>query len=104
MSDTENNDPQMAETPSGASLESDLAEVETMIKNARRALAGGDLLDMTPLGERVASLCQNVRSMALAASDPDALRKRLENLVLDLNRLEDEIRAGAEQNGDAEKE
>lgn len=78
-----------------ASLEAAMTEVETMILNARRALAGGELLDMTPLGERVASLCENVRSMALTASDPDSIRLRLEKMVADLNNLEAEIRAGA---------
>ena len=69
-----------------ASLESAMAEVESMILNARRALAGGELLDMTPLGDR---------TMALASSDPDSIRLRLEKMVSDLNRLEDQIRAGA---------
>ena len=78
-----------------ASLESAMTEVEAMILNARRALAGGELLDMTPLGDRVAWICQNVRTMALASSDPDSIRLRLEKMVSDLNRLEDQIRAGA---------
>lgn len=78
----------------GASLETAMTEIESMILNARRALAGGELLDMTPLGEKVASLCENVRGMALAASDPEGIRLRLEKLVADLNHLEDEIRAG----------
>ncbi|PIW27854.1 MAG: hypothetical protein COW30_09365 [Rhodospirillales bacterium CG15_BIG_FIL_POST_REV_8_21_14_020_66_15] len=90
-----------------ASLEAAMTEVETMIRNARRALAGGELLDMTPLGERVAGLCDNVRAMALASSDPDAIRRRLEKMVADLNRLEEEIRAGAGLNpadGGADRE
>lgn len=78
-----------------ASLESAMAEVESMILNARRALAGGELLDMTPLGGRVAWICENVRTMALTSSDPDSIRLRLEKMVSDLNRLEEQIRASA---------
>lgn len=102
---TENDGP---ETGAGGNapqeLEAAMAEVETMILNARKALAGGELLDMTPLGERVASLCTNVRTMALAAADPEAIRRRLEKMVLDLNRLEDDIRAGAGQTPDQSKD
>lgn len=92
MSDIDGNG---TDAPSPASLEPAMTEVETMILNARRMLAGGELLDMTPLGERVAWICANVRTMALASSDPDSILRRLEKMVSDLNRLEDEIRAGA---------
>jgi hypothetical protein len=94
-------------TPTSASLDTAMTEVETMILNARRALAGGDLLDMTPLGDRVAWICENVRTMALTSANPDAILRRLEKLVSDLNHLEDEIRAGAglgPADGDAGKE
>ena len=33
-------------------LEAAMTEVETMIRNARKVIAGGEMLDMTPLGER----------------------------------------------------
>tara|TARA_R110000868_G_scaffold27005_3_gene103248 strand:+ start:1312 stop:1626 length:315 start_codon:yes stop_codon:yes gene_type:complete len=92
MSDTGNTG---ADNAPSASLEAAMTEVETMILNARRALAGGELLDMTPLGDRVAWVCENVRTMALTSSDPDSIRLRLEKMVSDLNHLEDEIRAGA---------
>lgn len=102
MSDIDGNG---ADTPSPASLESAMTEVETMILNARRLLAGGELLDMTPLGERVSWICANVRTMVLTSSDPDSIRLRLEKMVSDLNRLEDEIRAGlGVADGDARKE
>lgn len=84
-------------------LEGAMAEVETMILNARRALARGELLDMTPLGERVAGLCENVRSMALTSANPDAIRERLEKMVLDLNQLEEQIRTHVDtETGDSE--
>tara|TARA_R110002072_G_scaffold127626_3_gene265037 strand:+ start:565 stop:879 length:315 start_codon:yes stop_codon:yes gene_type:complete len=103
MSDIGNNG---ADDATPASLESAMTEVETMILNARRALAGGELLDMTPLGDRVAWICENVRTMALTSSDPDGIRLRLEKMVSDLNHLEDEIRAGAglgPANGETDK-
>jgi hypothetical protein len=93
MSDTRDNQGKPAGAP--ASVEAAMAEVEMMILNARKAMARGELLDMTPLGEQVANLCENVRSMALTSSDPDAIRQRLEKMVHDLNRLEDDIRTGA---------
>ena len=85
-------------------LEAAMTEVETMIRNARKVIAGGEMLAMTPLGERVAALCANVRTMALTAADPEAIRRRLEKMVLDLNRLEDDIRAGAGQSPDQSKD
>ena len=42
--------------------------------------------------------------MALTAADPEAIRRRLEKMVLDLNRLEDDIRAGAGQSPDQSKD
>ncbi|MEQ8504047.1 MAG: hypothetical protein RIB80_01890 [Rhodospirillales bacterium] len=93
MSDSGNNG---ATEQTTVALEGAMTEIETMILNARRALARGELLDMTPLGEHVANLCENVRSMALTSSNPDAIRERLEKMVLDLNQLEEQIRARAD--------
>tara|TARA_Y100000813_G_scaffold98871_1_gene70589 strand:- start:282 stop:587 length:306 start_codon:yes stop_codon:yes gene_type:complete len=78
-----------------AALESSMDDVETMIRNSRRALAGGDLMDMTPIGEQVADLCVQVRDLMPHLDDPNAVRKRLEKMVADLNLLEADIRNGA---------
>ena len=82
-----------------ANLETNLTEVEAMIHNAHRALAAGEPLDLQPLGERVAELCVGIKDMVLASADPEAVGRRLERMVGDLNRLEDVLRANAANSG-----
>lgn len=83
--------------PTMTSLETDLAEVETMIGNARRALLAGEILDLSHLGDRISTLCDGIRGMALASKDPQAIQRRLEAMVLELTQMEGAIRAGIDR-------
>lgn len=87
-----------------ATLEASMSDVETMIRNSRRALAGGELMDMTPIGEQVALLCVQVRDLMPQMDDPNAVRKRLEKMVSDLNLLEADIRSGAGLTADGDND
>lgn len=78
-----------------AALERNLTEVEFMIRNAHRALAAGENLDLTPLGDRVAELCEGIGDIVRAAEDPQAVGMRLERMVLELTRMEDVLRSNA---------
>jgi len=83
--------------PAMTSLETDMAEVETMIGNARRAMLAGEIMDLSPLGDRISVLCNGIRGMALTSSDPEAIQRRLQAMVIELTQLEDFIRATTEQ-------
>ncbi len=85
--------------PAMVSLESDMAEIEGMIVNARRALMAGERLDLTPLGARISALCDGIRGMALTAREPEAVQRRLRAMATDLSQLEAVLRAGAQQDG-----
>ncbi|MEK9672919.1 MAG: hypothetical protein VW268_10525 [Rhodospirillaceae bacterium] len=87
------------QTPKMKSIDQDMREVESLIANAKRALLGGDALDLSPLGNRISTLCDGVRGVSKTVSDPEALQRRLAVMVRDLNQLEEIIRAGAEQAG-----
>ena len=83
------------ETSALAALEQSLSEVETMIRNAHKALAAGQSLDLTPLGDRVTALCEGIRDIVTAATDPDAVTHRLQRMAVDLTNLEETLRANA---------
>ena len=82
--------------PNIESFEKEMAEIETLVENSRARVRSGEVLDLTDMTGRIASLCQGVREAALALADPDRLRIRLEDIVHNLQRLEQEIIAHAD--------
>jgi len=82
------------------SFERDMAEIEALIEQSRAKLTAGGTLEFSELAGRVTTLCQGVRDTALILADPDAVRRRLEEIVHNLGRLEHEIICQAAENGD----
>jgi len=80
-------------------LEQDLATAENMIRGAHKALAGGQRLDLAPLGALIAELCTGLAEKAKASPDPGALCRRLESMVSELNRMEELLRIQAKADG-----
>lgn len=89
------NDPRADAT----ALERNLAEAEDMIRGAHKAMAAGEQLDLAPLGALIADLCDGLADKARASADPDAVCRRLEAMVGELNRMEALLRTQAQAGG-----
>lgn len=76
----------------------ELGMLKAAIADARRNVAGGTIVDLRPLGERVDALCREVSGLS-RGMDPEeraATEAELQTLVADIESLEDMIRSRRE--------
>lgn len=85
-SQTENRDALLA-------LDQDMNALATMIENARSSIGGGDLIDLTPVGEQIAALCDKAVSLSdpETGAAPNEVITRLMALRDDLEKLERDL-------------
>jgi hypothetical protein len=79
----------MAESVEGAREE--LAKISSLVLTARRLLAGGTLVDVTAVAERVRAVCQTID--ALPKDDGLTLLPDVEGLMARLDMLETDLNA-----------
>lgn len=82
-----------------AFFENEISAIEGLIDAGRTALHDGREPDLSEMADRVTVLCQNLRDAAGTLADADHVRRRLEDVVGGLDRLEREIAALSKAGG-----
>ena len=78
-----------------AAAREELAKVSSLVLTARRLLAGGTLVDLSAIEDRVRAICGSVETMPLEDSRP--LADDLRALMARLDQLEREVRDHLDQ-------
>ena len=73
-------------------LATELGRLDGLVAQARRDLADGAILDLTPLEQQVAALCAGIRSLPAEQARP--FGSKLMVLFTDLEALDGQIRKG----------
>ncbi len=72
-------------------IESELKSVTEMLSAVRGLLISGDVMDLTPLGERLEDLCRKIEENAPLLHDRKTIERNVERVIRELGKLEKDL-------------